>query len=669
MKARKTKKEKLMQQQHVRRMGVPLLTCLAHSDEQEVPVSSLYDIMCADHLIHTPNELADITEDKDSKSEENESSKNVFLIEDDSDSSDGEHGDEYDDDEMKDDDDTLPLLKSMGLVVLDSEGRDKGQLIHDRRQRKKRRRLARRTLHVHNLTNAQIQAEMMKLTFEGTATGVFEGGIKTSAGLALAKSAGRSGIGAPLAIASMAYDLGREYLDYRTKKRKGAKEQITPAEERVMMGAFKERAGHHIVSGSISSVGAGFGSWMVTAMMATATGPAGLAAAFTCAVVGGIVGFFAGSNGYNFFFKNHRTNLKKQELELKRLRMGSRLLFSEYESGEGGYISCEDCKILLQRLFDSLQATAQAVKEQNMAKGKGEQEDLSNMSEWEAWSEDQINAAVDVMVALTIEEQKTNGESDDDIDGTIVSADAFYAWLSELAETKLNTENSESTSSNESNDDENNNDEIIPSTSDVTEEQKVNEYRKYEGVDIAMEVDDVIDMTVTVGNNKEDGKEEDMECNNFKCDDNEEEDFSDNEGKEESKFNDEYFESKHDNEGDMDSMISTHDVSMDMDMDEDFKGEIVPMEEKNLEEDEISKTDLEKYAHASEDEILGTFTQLAHPSALRNLLLLADCEHASALDDDLLRQRAHLLLAQMSSKKESEEEKILEGNEEDSEME
>lgn len=102
-------------------------------------------------------------------------------------------------------------------------------------------------------------------------------------------------------------------------------------------------AKHLLIGGSLSAYA---GSSLVAASMA---GPVGLA---TLAIVGGVLGYYAGTKYYEAITSQHFTSISQAKEEIEQLELGARVLFDEFDPDGTGKITVKNCKDIILRLGD-----------------------------------------------------------------------------------------------------------------------------------------------------------------------------------------------------------------------------------------------------------------------------------------------------------------------------
>ena len=174
---------------------------------------------------------------------------------------------------------------------------------------------------------------------------------------------------APLAIESILVDIGKEFYDYRKK-------HTERKELGVLSSKFRLKTGEVLVSRTTAAAGAGICTYGVASAMTmwaaagVATGPIGIVAATSAAVINGDAGYFGGAKVYSLstasYFKSH----KHAEEHIGRLELGARGLFEEHDPTGTGEISKEACLTIMQKLFNisgtsdfAYEATVEAIKD------------------------------------------------------------------------------------------------------------------------------------------------------------------------------------------------------------------------------------------------------------------------------------------------------------------
>ncbi|GLD95106.1 hypothetical protein PINS_up003731 [Pythium insidiosum] len=228
----------------------------------------------------------------------------------------------------------------------------------------KRCELANRIVTKLGLEESQKQQTIRALVSAGK-DGALDSGIRAAGGIAIAKGMARTStrlggaVAAPLTIASILVDIGKDYYEYRQKhserKNLGV---LSKTSERLMMQDFRLRAGKHVVSGTAAAAGASVGAYSVAATIGFwtgvgITGPVGVVAATGAAVVGGVLGFFAGSKAYNGYTEAYFTSYKTAKEHIDRLELGARILFDEHDPNGSGEIGKEECIQIMSKLYEA----------------------------------------------------------------------------------------------------------------------------------------------------------------------------------------------------------------------------------------------------------------------------------------------------------------------------
>uniref|UniRef100_A0AAV1V3N9 J domain-containing protein n=1 Tax=Peronospora matthiolae TaxID=2874970 RepID=A0AAV1V3N9_9STRA len=241
----------------------------------------------------------------------------------------------------------------------------------------KRTKLADRVIARYRLDNGEASSNLKKLV-AASGDGALDSGIRAVGGVALANGMARtsSALGgvaaAPLTIASILVDIGKEYYDYRKrytdKKSLGGLSKVT---EQLLMQDFRLKTGEIIASRTAAAAGAGIGAYGVASalgMWSTAglAGPVGIVAATSAAVVGGMLGFFAGSKAYSASTARYFTSQQNAKEHIDRLELGARIMFDEFDPEATGTISKEDCTKLMKKLYDAMGSVSESSYERTM---------------------------------------------------------------------------------------------------------------------------------------------------------------------------------------------------------------------------------------------------------------------------------------------------------------
>jgi len=167
-------------------------------------------------------------------------------------------------------------------------------------------------------------------------------------------------VAAPLAVASILVDIGKEYYDYRKKfSERKSLGVLSTTSERLMRREFRLKTGEVVVSRTAAAAGAGLSAYGVASAMGVwaaagvATGPIGIAAATSAAVVGGLIGFFGGSKVYSLSTKSYFTSHRHAKEHIDRLELGARILFEEFDPTGTGEITKEECLVIMTKLYEA----------------------------------------------------------------------------------------------------------------------------------------------------------------------------------------------------------------------------------------------------------------------------------------------------------------------------
>ncbi|KAK1947849.1 DnaJ subfamily B member 3 [Phytophthora citrophthora] len=228
----------------------------------------------------------------------------------------------------------------------------------------RRAELAERVITKYGLEEAKTGDQITNVALAG-AGGAVDSGIRAAGGLALANGVARSGtalggmVAAPLAVASILVDIGKEFYDYR-KKHTERKELgvLSSTSERLMRRDFRLKTGEVVISRTTAAAGAGLGAYGVASAMTmwaaagVATGPIGIVAATSAAVVGGVAGYFGGAKVYSLSTASYFKSQKHATEHIDRLELGARVLFEEHDPAGTGEISKEACLSIMQKLYE-----------------------------------------------------------------------------------------------------------------------------------------------------------------------------------------------------------------------------------------------------------------------------------------------------------------------------
>ncbi|RMX70277.1 hypothetical protein DD238_000079 [Peronospora effusa] len=242
----------------------------------------------------------------------------------------------------------------------------------------KRTRIADRVIARYHL-DAGEAGKTFKSLVTASGDGALDSGIRAAGGVALAKGMARTSsalggaVAAPLTIASILVDIGKEYYDYRKRytdrKSLGV---LSTTTEQLMMQDFRLKTGEVIASRTAAAAGAGIGAYSVASALGMwstagfAAGPVGIVAATSAAVVGGMLGFFAGSKAYSASTAGYFTSQENAKEHIDRLELGARILFDEFDPEATGTISKEDCIKLMKKLYDAMGSISESGYERTM---------------------------------------------------------------------------------------------------------------------------------------------------------------------------------------------------------------------------------------------------------------------------------------------------------------
>lgn len=240
----------------------------------------------------------------------------------------------------------------------------------------KRLELATRVINRYQLDDQNASGTVKSIVVAGA----LDSGIRAASGVALANGMARTtsalggAVAAPLTIASILVDVGKEYYDYRKKysdrKSLGV---LSTTSEQLMMQEFRLKTGEVIVSRTAAAAGAGIGAYSVASALGMwstagiAAGPVGIVAATSAAVVGGMLGFFAGSKAYAASTSSYFTSQQHAKEHIDRLELGARLMFDEYDPNAAGEISKEDCIRIMTKLFEASGSVSEKGYERTLA--------------------------------------------------------------------------------------------------------------------------------------------------------------------------------------------------------------------------------------------------------------------------------------------------------------
>ncbi|KAL3666646.1 hypothetical protein V7S43_008267 [Phytophthora oleae] len=248
----------------------------------------------------------------------------------------------------------------------------------------KRTKLADRVVARYHL-DAGAAGGTFKSLVAASGDGALDSGIRAAGGVALANGMARTSsalggaVAAPLTIASILVDIGKEYYDYRKRytdrKSLGV---LSTTTEQLMMQDFRLKTGEVIASRTAAAAGAGIGAYSVASALGMwstaglAAGPMGIVAATSAAVVGGMLGFFAGSKAYSASTAGYFTSQQNAKEHIDRLELGARILFDEFDPEATGTISKEDCIKLMKKLYGAMGSISESGYERTMAVIEGD---------------------------------------------------------------------------------------------------------------------------------------------------------------------------------------------------------------------------------------------------------------------------------------------------------
>ncbi|KAG3121582.1 hypothetical protein PI124_g338 [Phytophthora idaei] len=243
----------------------------------------------------------------------------------------------------------------------------------------KRAKLADRVVARYRLDAGEAGSTLKSLV-AASGDGALDSGIRAAGGVALANGMARTSsalggaVAAPLTIASIIIDIGKEYYDYRKRytdrKSLGV---LSTTTEQLMMHDFRLKTGEVIASRTAAAAGAGIGAYSVASALGMwstaglAAGPVGILAATSAAVAGGMLGFFAGSKAYSASTAGYFTSQQNAKEHIDRLELGARILFDEFDPDASGTISKEDCIKLMKKLYDAMGSISETGYERTMA--------------------------------------------------------------------------------------------------------------------------------------------------------------------------------------------------------------------------------------------------------------------------------------------------------------
>lgn len=235
----------------------------------------------------------------------------------------------------------------------------------------KRSALAERVIADYQLDESKGATRNFQEIVRASKDGALDSGIRAASGVVLAKGMARTStalggaVAAPLTIASILVDIGKEYYDYRTKHTERKSQGVlSETSERLLMKDFRLKAGQHIAGGTAAAAGASLGAYSVASAVGFWTGvgiagPLGVVAATGAAVVGGMLGFFAGTKAYNGYTASYFNSHKYAKEHIDRLELGARIMFNEYDPAGNGEISKEHCIQIMTKLYEASSAVSE----------------------------------------------------------------------------------------------------------------------------------------------------------------------------------------------------------------------------------------------------------------------------------------------------------------------
>lgn len=236
----------------------------------------------------------------------------------------------------------------------------------------KRGELAERVVTSYRLDGASNSAAAnFQAIVRASKDGALDSGIRAAGGVALAKGMARTStalggaVAAPLTIASILVDIGKEYYAYRTKHTERKSQGVlSETSERLLMKDFRLKAGQHIAGGTAAAAGASIGAYSVASAVGFwtgvgITGPIGVVAATSAAIAGGMLGFFAGTKAYNGYTASYFSSHQHAKEHIDRLELGARIMFNEYDPEGNGEISKAHCIQIMTRLYEASSAVSE----------------------------------------------------------------------------------------------------------------------------------------------------------------------------------------------------------------------------------------------------------------------------------------------------------------------
>ncbi|TYZ65438.1 hypothetical protein PybrP1_011717 [[Pythium] brassicae (nom. inval.)] len=237
---------------------------------------------------------------------------------------------------------------------------------------RKRGELAERVVTSYQLDSASTSATAnFQAIVRASKDGALDSGLRAAGGVALAKGMARTStalggaVAAPLTIASILVDIGKEYYSYRTKHTERKSQGVlSDTSERLLMKDFRLKAGQHIAGGTAAAAGASLGAYSVASAVGFwtgvgITGPIGVVAATGAAVVGGMLGFLAGTKAYNGYTASYFHSHQHAKEHIDRLELGARIMFNEYDPEGNGEISKQHCIQIMTKLYEASSAVSE----------------------------------------------------------------------------------------------------------------------------------------------------------------------------------------------------------------------------------------------------------------------------------------------------------------------
>ncbi|CEG42274.1 hypothetical protein L916_21076 [Plasmopara halstedii] len=243
----------------------------------------------------------------------------------------------------------------------------------------KRAELAERVIIRYHL-DASNSATTIRSLIAASKDGALDSGMRAAGGVVLANSMARTSlalggaVAAPLTIASILVDIGKEYYDYRKRHTdRKSRDMLSTATEQLMMHDFRLKSGEVVASRIAAAAGAGVGIYSVASVLGiwgtagVAAGPVGIVAATSAAIAGSLFGYFAGSKAYTASTAGYFTSQQQAKEHIDRLELGARLLFDEFDPDASGTISKEDCAALMKKLYAAIGSVSEGEIDRAMA--------------------------------------------------------------------------------------------------------------------------------------------------------------------------------------------------------------------------------------------------------------------------------------------------------------